>query len=141
MFFVWLWCKYFQAKKWTLGQQRFQYLWEEGRGKDTLLKIRKYMKLVVSSPQFYFLAPCFGWEGWKRREEGKVKHLWILLPVSNGWETYTYGGLKCEKVQNPQHQWQQLMTKFEMSNKLLSNQKVKANSCLCTKMICEREEG
>lgn len=60
-----------------------QYLWEEGRGTESLLKIRKYIKSVVASPQFYFLAPCFGWEGWKRREEEKVKHLGILLPVNS----------------------------------------------------------
>lgn len=41
-----------------------QYLWEDGRGKDVLLKIRKCIKLVVASPHLFdlrhYLAPCFG---------------------------------------------------------------------------------
>lgn len=55
------------------------YLWEEGRGKDVLLKIRKCIRLVVASPQLFdlrrHLASCFGCKAWKRREEEKVKHL------------------------------------------------------------------
>lgn len=80
----------FNKKKWVVGHYGFcltlfsgqemdpwatelgQYVSEEGWGKDVLLKIRKYIKLVVASPEFYFLALCFGCKAWKRGRKSQV---------------------------------------------------------------------
>lgn len=48
-----------------------QYVWEEGRDKDALQEIRKYIKLLFASPELFpFLVPYLGCQA-RRRSEGE----------------------------------------------------------------------
>lgn len=60
-----------------------QYLWEEGRGRDGILKIRKYIKLVVASPRlFYLLLALLAKPGKEeRKEKSSIYEYYCLLIV------------------------------------------------------------